>query len=100
MVDPRSYAYRLKSSSSYERIKKKIGDSVLVQSKGTETIYFNSILFRIIIECFTIYTSSRKQTTKINELLPLHNGQYEKNTDLSGRPIRKKYGFRLYNTEK
>jgi hypothetical protein len=24
----------------------------------------------------------------------------EKNTDLSGRPIRKKYGFRLYNAEK
>ena len=28
--------------------------------------------------------------SKINELLPLHNVQYEKNTDLSGRPIRKK----------
>ena len=27
--------------------------------------------------------------TKINELLPLHNVQYEKNTDLSGGPIRK-----------
>jgi hypothetical protein len=25
--------------------------------------------------------------SKINELLPLHNVQYEKNTDLSGRPI-------------
>jgi hypothetical protein len=74
---------------------KKIGDSVLVQSKGKETIYFNSI--RIIIECSTIYTSSSKQMTKINEL---HNVQYEKNTDLSGRPIRKKYDFRLYNTEK
>jgi hypothetical protein len=36
--------------------------------------------------------------TKINELLPLHNEQYEKNTDLSGLPIGKKYGFRLYNT--
>jgi hypothetical protein len=33
-------------------------------------------------------------------LLPLHNVQYEKNTDLSGRPIRKKYGFRLYKTGK
>jgi hypothetical protein len=63
-----------------------------------ETIYFNSI--RIIIEWSTIYTSSSKQMTKINELLPLHNVQYEKNTDLSGRPIWKKYGFRLYNTEK
>ena len=42
---------------------KKIGDSVLVQLKGTEKIYFNSI--RIIIECSTIYTSSRKQTTEI-----------------------------------
>jgi hypothetical protein len=31
--------------------------------------------------------------SKINELLPLHNVQYEKNTDLSGRPIREKYGF-------
>jgi hypothetical protein len=62
-----------------------------------ETIYFKSI--RIINECSTIYTSSRKQTTKINELLPLHNVQYEKNTDLSGRPIQKKYSFRLYNTE-
>jgi hypothetical protein len=54
----------------------------------------------IIFECSTIYTSSRKQTTKINELLPLHNVKYEKNTDLSGRPIRKKFGFRLYNAEK
>jgi hypothetical protein len=26
--------------------------------------------------------------SKIKELLPLHNVQYEKNTDLSGRPIR------------
>ena len=67
---------------------KQIGDSVLVQSKGTETIDFNSR--RIIIECSTIYTSSRKHTTKINELLPLHNVQYEKNTYLSGRPIQKK----------
>ena len=39
-------------------------------------------------------------TTKINEILPLHNVQYEKNTDLSGSPIRKKYGFRLYNAGK
>jgi ssDNA-specific exonuclease RecJ len=48
-----------------------MGDSVLVQSKGKEAIDFNSI--RIIIECSTIYTSSSKQMTKINELLPLHN---------------------------
>jgi hypothetical protein len=33
-----------------ERIKKKTGDSVLVQSKDTETIYFNSI--RIIKKHF------------------------------------------------
>ena len=38
----------MKSLSGYERIKKKkTSDSVLVQSKGTETIYFNSI--RIIV---------------------------------------------------
>jgi hypothetical protein len=37
---------------------------------------------------------------QINELLPLHDIQYETNTDLSGRPIRKKYCFRLYNTGK
>jgi hypothetical protein len=98
MVDPRSYGLQIEKFIELWTNKKKIGDSVLVQSKGTETIYFNSI--RIIIECFTIYTSSRKQTTKINELLPLHNVQYEKNTDLSGRPIRKKYDFRLYNTDK
>ena len=41
-------ACRSKNSSSYEQIKKKTGDSVLVQSKGTETLYFNSI--RIIIK--------------------------------------------------
>jgi hypothetical protein len=35
----------------------------------------------------------------INELLPLHNVKYEKNTDLSGRPMRKKFGFRLYNAK-
>jgi uncharacterized protein YfbU (UPF0304 family) len=98
MVDPRSYGLQIEKFIELWTNKKKIGDSVLVQLKGTETIYFNSI--RIIIECSTIYTSSRKQTTEINELLPLHNVQYEKNTDLSGRPIRKKYGFRLYNTEK
>jgi hypothetical protein len=28
--------------------------------------------------------------SKINELLPLHTVQYEQNTDLTGRPIRKK----------
>ena len=42
----------------------------------------------------------KQKTTKINELLPLHNVHYEKNTDLSGHPIWRKYGFRLYNTRK
>jgi uncharacterized protein YfbU (UPF0304 family) len=111
MVDPRSYGLQIEKFIELWTNEKKIGDSVLqikiksnqkvlfkVQSKVKETIYFNSI--RIIIECSTIYTSSSKQMTKINELLPLHNVQYEKNTDLSRRPIRKKYGFRLYNTEK
>jgi hypothetical protein len=37
---------------------------------------------------------------EINELLPLHNVPDEKNTDLSGRPIRKEYGLQLYNTGK
>ena len=45
-------------------------------------------------------TAQKLQTTKINVLLPLYNVQYEKNTDLSGCPIKKKYGFRLYNTGK
>ena len=98
MVDPRSYGLQIEKFIELWTNKKKIGDSVLVQSKGKETIYFISM--RIIIECSTIYTSSSKQMTKINELFPLHNVQYEKNTDLSGRPIRKEYGFRLYNTEK
>ena len=76
MVDPRSYGLQIEKFIELWTNKKKIGDSVLVQSKGKETIYFNSI--RIIIECSTIYTSSSKQMTKINELLPLHNVQYEK----------------------
>ena len=86
MVDPRSYGLQIEKFIELWTNKKRIGDSVLVQSKGTETIYFKSI--RIIIECSTIYTSSRKQTTKINELLPLHNVQYGKNT-ASGCTIRK-----------
>jgi hypothetical protein len=97
MVDPRSYGLQIEKFIELWTNKIRIGDSVIVQSRSTETIYFKSI--RIINECSTIYTSSRKQTTKINELLPLHNVQYEKNTDLSGRPIQKKYSFRLYNTE-
>ena len=40
--------------------------------------------------CVQYLNSLRKKKKKINELLPLHNVQYEKNTDLSGRPIRKK----------
>jgi hypothetical protein len=37
---------------------------------------------------------------KINELLPLHNVQYEKNTDLSGRPILKNTASGCTNTGK
>ena len=44
MVDRRSYGLQIeKFIASYERIKTTTGDSVIVQSKGTETIYFNSI---------------------------------------------------------
>jgi hypothetical protein len=69
---------------------------ILIELKYIVSMPFDwTRTIRIIIECSTIYTSSRKQMTKINELIPLHNVQYEKNTDLSGLPIRKKYGFRL-----
>jgi hypothetical protein len=57
--------------------------------KSTHLRHVTVHYLRIIIECSTIYTSSRKQTTKINKLLPLHNVQCEKNTESSGRPIRK-----------
>ena len=59
--------------------------------------YYNNIINFIVIfsSLFCLLAED-----KINELLPLHNVQYEKNTDLLGRPIRKKYGFRLYNTGK
>ena len=44
MVDRRSYGLQIENfTPSYERIKKPTGDSVIAQSKGTETIYFNSI---------------------------------------------------------
>ena len=41
-------------------------------------------LTTIIIECCNIYSSSRKQTTQSNELLPLHNVHYEKKYGLIG----------------
>jgi hypothetical protein len=48
-------ACKLKSSSSYERIIKKTGDSVLVQSKGTYTIYFNSIRIITYLDVKFVY---------------------------------------------
>ena len=44
-----------------------------------------------------LFTSRRQKSTSYF-LYIMYNT--EKNTDLSGRPIRKKYGFRLYNTGK
>jgi hypothetical protein len=41
MVDPRSYGLQIEKFIELWTNKKKIGDSVLVQSKGKETIYFN-----------------------------------------------------------
>ena len=43
MVGPRSYGLQIEKFIELWTNKKKTGDSVLVQSKGTETIYFNSI---------------------------------------------------------
>ena len=42
-LNPLVTTCRLKSSSSYERIKTQTGDSALVQSKSTKMIYINSI---------------------------------------------------------
>jgi hypothetical protein len=56
MVDPRSYSLQIEKFIELWTNKKKIGDSVLVQSKGKETIYFNSIRIIVlwIIECSVI----------------------------------------------
>ena len=46
---------------------------------------------------FVLFTSRRQTSTSY---FPYKMYNAKKNTDLSGRPIQKKYGFRLYNTGK
>jgi hypothetical protein len=70
-LNPLVTTCRLKSSSSYERIKTQTGDSALVQSKSTKMIYINSI--RIIKICdrdnLEGYSKAKLSLSKNNKAL-------------------------------